>query len=113
MLYGITFRRIINIMDKMADYIVSYGGKANAWFRLWKSGWLEQGYLISSGGSVTINFLKPYKDTTYIVSVTGYGTNTNSYAPIVNPLNSSSCQILSGGGQASLSKRCYVCGFSN
>lgn len=100
-------------MDMMADYIVSYEGNANAWFRLWKSGWLEQGYLLGSGGSVIINFLKPYKDTTYIVSVTGYGTSTNVYAPVVNPLNSSSCQILSTGGQAGLGKRCYVCGFSN
>ncbi len=52
-----------------ADYVIeSYNDDTN-WYRVYKSGWVEQGGLlgdVNSSGK-TINFLKPFIDTNYII----------------------------------------------
>ena len=49
------------------------------WYRLYKSGWLEQG-----GQSLgLVNFLKPYRDTTY--TVTASSNSVSGYEQVNNP----------------------------
>ena len=49
------------------------------WYRLYKSGGVEQGGFVSSAsGTVTVNFLKTMADTNYISFKTLYTTSTNS-----------------------------------
>ena len=41
------------------------------WYRLWSDGWLEQGGTQSGNGVygvTTVTFLKPFKDTSYVVN---------------------------------------------
>ena len=49
------------------------------WYRLYKSGWVEQGGFVSSAsGTVTVNFLKEMSDNNYTALKTLYTTSTNS-----------------------------------
>ena len=53
-----------------------------SWYRLYKSGWLEQGgYKNTTNTNTTINLLKPFKDTTYSLQTTGYGVKGNYGSP--------------------------------
>lgn len=56
-----------NKLDPL-DYVVESGGDSDKWYRLYKSGWLVQGGKVG-GGSGTVNFAKPYKDTSYNVTL--------------------------------------------
>ena len=38
-----------------------------SWYRKWSDGWLEQGGICSGDEHITVNLLKPYKNTNYIV----------------------------------------------
>ena len=62
------------------DYVVE--SKVNAdgsWYRKYKSGWLEQGGIISpSSAWGTINLLKPYVNTQYIVLAAVINGNTGA-----------------------------------
>lgn len=49
------------------------------WYRLYKSGWVEQGGFVSSAsGTVTVNFLKTMADTNYVSFKTLDTTSTNT-----------------------------------
>ena len=39
----------------------------NNWYRVYSDGWVEQGGKSSSGTSVTVNFLKPFADTSFTI----------------------------------------------
>ena len=64
-----------------ADYVVESYNDGTSWYRLYKSGWIEQGseYVGTSSGFQTITIL-PMRDTNYWVSTQRCGTtgNTNS-----------------------------------
>lgn len=51
------------------DYVVeSYNDENGNWYRLYKSGWLEQGgfFTCNDGAQTSITFLKPFANTNYI-----------------------------------------------
>ena len=86
-----------------------------SWYRLYKSGWVEQGKfrnLMSSGANVTCMLIIPMKDTNY--SVTGvYDTNTTAVSSLsrigVGTKTTQSFQMRTEGGQYSWE----VKGFAN
>lgn len=57
--YGLAY-----IKEKYSD------GQGN-WYRVWSDGWIEQGGVIAAGSNilVIISFHKPFKDTSYFVSI--------------------------------------------
>ena len=58
-----------------ADYVVETYTNGSNWYRVYKSGWVEQGgkgSSIPNGGTIT--FLKPFKDTNYIPLVVKQST---------------------------------------
>lgn len=66
------------------DYVVeSYYGEDGNWYRVYKSGWVEQGGYMNTGGVVT--FLKPFASDTNYTIVFGNNTLTNYSGTI--PLN--------------------------
>lgn len=55
---------------KSYDYVVERYNNGTNWYRVYKSGWIEQGGVTGALGyntSNTINFLKPYQNTNYSV----------------------------------------------
>ena len=65
------FNPIGNI-DMAKDYIIDYGnngisGNGYQWYRIWKSGWLEQGGTFKS--NTEIIFLKPFVNTPTITGI--------------------------------------------
>lgn len=73
-------------VDSNIDYVVeSYDDGNGNWYRVYKSGWIEQGGQGSGTGSAkTINLLKPYKNTKYsIVIGDGYTSNTQIVVAVV------------------------------
>ncbi|MBR3603327.1 MAG: hypothetical protein IKL48_01335 [Elusimicrobiaceae bacterium] len=61
------------------NYVVeSYSDEDGNWYRVWKSGWLEQGGIVPTGSNtyVSVSFLKPFADTNYYVSVPSLQDNS-------------------------------------
>lgn len=56
---------------KLAYIKEKYSGGNGNWYRVWSDGWVEQGGVIEAGSNntVTISFPKPFKDTSYFVSI--------------------------------------------
>ena len=59
------------------DYVVESYVNGTEWYRVYKSGWIEQGGVTKAqeSNSYLVTLLKPYKDTNYNVSVTGKTTS--------------------------------------
>ena len=64
----------------MADYVVQHSRNGTEWYRLWKSGWIEQGGYISSSNTSAV-FSIPFADTNYTLLTgshrSGEGTSGN------------------------------------
>lgn len=62
------------------DYVVESYTNGTDWYRVYKSGWVEQGGVTEAkeSNSYVVTLLKPYKDTNYNVSVTGKHTTSTS-----------------------------------
>ncbi|MCM1260505.1 MAG: hypothetical protein NC222_06080 [Staphylococcus sp.] len=80
-------------LGQEADYVVdSYSDDSGNWYRLYKSGWIEQGgiWLVTNGtGEVKLTLLKPMKDMFYQILLTT-GDNTGGdghYAANANLAN--------------------------
>ena len=72
----------LNEFKSANDYIVkSYSDKKGNWYRKFKSGWLEQGGVITvskTSYNIPVNFLKPYANSNYALAC-NY-TSPSSYA---------------------------------
>ena len=56
------------------DYVVERFHNGTEWYRLYKSGWCEQGGITpQASGNQTVRLLKPYIDTQYFVQLTVFG----------------------------------------
>lgn len=82
------------------------------WYRLWSDGWIEQGGSMST--SSTVNFLKPFRDTTYYIDVTWNGGKSSEFYPsdwkITKALSSFTTTATTNG--SNVRGLCwYVCGF--
>lgn len=62
----------------IADYIVETGFSAGQWYRKYRSGWVEQGGMVTTAGSVTVNFLCPFSDADYTLMRTPLGHSNNT-----------------------------------
>jgi hypothetical protein len=63
-------QQLANKVDRdEADYVIESYNNGSNWYRLYKSGWCEQGGKPAGTNSsrITVNLLKPYKDTNYII----------------------------------------------
>lgn len=70
--------RDLNNMTANIDYVVErYNDEQGNWYRVYKSGWIEQGGATAvSAGDLTVSLLKPYKDNLYSLVVTIQDPNT-------------------------------------
>lgn len=83
-------QQIANKVDRSeADYVVETYQNGTEWYRVYKSGWVEQGGVVKKGSSLgngdswdrTITFLKPFENTNYSIKViAGFGTSGDSVA---------------------------------
>ena len=92
-----------------ADYVVESYSNGTEWYRLYKSGWLEQGGKNKSGSSVTVSLHLPFIDTNYNLQLSFYG-NSNGYPPCIREKTTTSFAIYSGGA-ATKAGDWYACGF--
>ena len=75
----------LNNTNPFADYVVEYQLPTAAnnyrWYRLYKSGWIEQGGITTvndDNGSYPMTFLKTMADTNYFATFQRYNTNTGT-----------------------------------
>lgn len=69
-------------LEGLGDYVVESQVNADgSWYRKYKSGWLEQGGLVTVSGTVgaTVTLLKPFANTTYNIQLTLQTTNAVGY----------------------------------
>lgn len=62
-------------VDSNIDYVVESYKDGSNWYKVYKSGWCEQGGKITNASNTDINLLKPFLDTTYNVTVGGGNYN--------------------------------------
>lgn len=80
----------IDIDGRNAEFPVITDKYVNgtSWYRVWSDGWCEQGginEITGSGTIVTIELIKPYRDTNYFITRTGInGTSFNPYAGYIS-----------------------------
>ena len=79
--------RDLNNMTANIDYVVeSYNDEDGNWYRLYKSGWVEQGGFYGSGytnyTTKTISLLKPFLSTYYSISLIN-ATTGDCYEPTI------------------------------
>ena len=94
----------IGISQADVDYVVESYVNGASWYRVYKSGWCEQGGTATvqtntePAASNTITLLKPYLDTNYTVIIGGrYARYTTTAEPGARPVDGSSFAILTGG----------------
>lgn len=92
-----------------ADYVVESYSNGTEWYRLYKSGWIEQGGKHTSGSSVTVTLHLPFIDTNYNLQLATYASD-NAYAPCIMNKATTSFTIRSGGN-ATKTGDWYACGF--
>lgn len=99
------------VNNRINDYIVETWNDGNGnWYRLYKSGWIEQGGTADVGAKVTVTFLKAFKDTNYTVVATTLGTTGEIYAQSITKTSGTAMTIYSYGGSSSFKKSWYACG---
>ena len=82
-------------LQKM-DYVVDEGKDGYNWWRVWKSGWIEQGGRLDAYTSYTtktITFPKTFQDSFYHIEFTQAYTG-NLYAPVISAKNASSATFV-------------------
>lgn len=73
-------------VDSNIDFVVETYKNGADWYRVYKSGWIEQGSItggINKNGGSTINLLKPFADTSYHIqgnTINGSVFSTNGFA---------------------------------
>lgn len=93
-----TFRLPIRTKD---DFVVEEYNNGTEWYRVYKSGWVEQGGFIQSAGTSTINFIKPFKSAVYSVYLTlrvDAVEGSYAYASKVRSVSNSSCTVYNNAG---------------
>lgn len=90
-------------LQKGADYVVESYNDGTNWYRVYKSGWIEQGGVVSSStGEIVISMLKPLKDANYTLLVTATDPNVVCTAHTLAKTNTSFKMFvggLNGSGQ--------------
>lgn len=67
-------------VDANIDYVVEKGGDSNGWYRIYKSGWIEQGGLVTSKqAGTTVTLLKPYANANYLLLAQVNNQNVLAY----------------------------------
>lgn len=87
-------------VDANIDYVVESWQDAQSWYKVYKSGWVEQGGFTKSGTS-TVNFFKPFRSMDYSVYATlrvDAGGNSYAYASKVRSVANSYCTIYNNAG---------------
>ena len=104
----------MGVIDMAKDYIIDYGESSDKtqWYRLWKSGWIEQGGNILGGNTnYTLNLLKPFKNTSYQLLLSRiYDSGSNVYPCIVREKTIDTIRINGVSGNTE-STDWYACGY--
>ena len=91
----------------------TYSDDDGNWYRAYPDGWCEQGgnfgAAFSSWSAKTVNFLKPFKDTSYYVNaITGHNINTDSPCINLKTTTSFSCTPYNSTGNACWEAKGYI-----
>lgn len=66
-------QRVLTEINGVADYVIQSWSDSNGnWYRIYKSGWIEQGGICSSGAGVTTTLLQAFSNTNYTLVIGDY-----------------------------------------
>lgn len=67
-----------DVLGNNVDYVVESYNDGTNWYRVYKSGWLEQGGVLSgTAGWYTVTYLKPFADNNYTLLASAVDTDDN------------------------------------
>lgn len=92
------------------DYVVESYKNGENWYRKYKSGWVEQGGVANAGGTVTVTFLKAFKDANYTAVATTLGSHGEIYGQCIAKTSGTVMTFYNYGGSAQFKKSWYACG---
>lgn len=94
-------------VDSNIDYVVESYKNGENWYRIYKSGWIEQGGMRTENGN--FNLLKPYADVNFtVVAQSNSPTENYNYDCSVDIVSSSVVKLSDSG--AKYKKRWIACG---
>lgn len=103
----------VPLINSQGDYVVEEVHNGNSWYRLYLSGWIEQGGSFEAYASYTtktIEFIKSFKDTTYHIEFT-QGYTSNLYAPVLKEKHTDTATFVNTYNTAGLADW-YACGYT-
>lgn len=83
------------------DYVVESWRDVHSWYKVYKSGWVEQGGFIPNAGTSTVNFFKPFRSMDYSVYATlmvDAAGGSYAYASKVRSVANGYCTIYNNAG---------------
>lgn len=102
---------IDTVMPNSVDYVVeSWTGGEGGWYRKYRSGWIEQGGLVGSGGTTTVTLPTAFTATTYTVMVQTKNDTGHTFQAAADSLTKTSFKIRSVDGAVNSQKWWYACG---
>lgn len=92
------------------DYVVESYNDGNNWYRVYKSGWIEQGG-VNVAKETTVNLLKPYNSKNYVVQVTfnNSSSQNGTYGVNASSKTSTSFKFITSSGSENI-MAWYACG---
>ena len=87
------------------DYVVESYNDGTNWYRVYKSGWIEQGgtFISPNNTTITVNLLKPFANTNYSPTICRKNTTSLDWWPIyVDTLNTNNIVFRSTGDSSDI-----------
>ena len=78
----------MGVGDMAKDYIIDYGESSDKtqWYRLWKSGWIEQGGNYTGATGSTITLIKSFSNMNYILTYANWSGTCYCYKSTANSI---------------------------
>ena len=112
---------VARIEEKLTDvnaasrgYVVESYRNGTEWYRIYSDGWIEQGGMVTSNsGTITYNFITPFKDTNYglLCNQNSGGLGDQSNGMVIKKVSNSQFSVLFTATSTGITYTWYACGY--
>ena len=112
---------VARIEEKLTDmnaasrgYVVDSYHNGTEWYRIYSDGWIEQsGMVTSNSGTITYNFITPFKDTNYglLCSQNSGGIGNQSNGMVISKVSNTQFSVLFTENSTGITYTWYACGY--
>ena len=82
------------VRNLVKDFVVEYGGSSDQWYRVYNSGFKEQGgYRTGTAGWYTVTWTKPFNDANYTLTVGAVDSDNNAASQVGGVFNKTATSV--------------------